>query len=58
MTSDVGIQLHLQKCAWSYVPGLEMFLLKCFYENVAIFSLGKDTGLMPLSLCFLGFSFS
>lgn len=58
MTSDVGMQLQLQKCAWSYVPGLEMFLLMCFYEFVAVFSLGKVIGLMPLSLYFLGFSFS
>lgn len=58
MTSDVEIKLHLQKCAWSYVPDLKMFLLKCFYENVANFVLGKVTELTPLSLYFLGFSFS
>lgn len=58
MTIAVGIQLFLQKYAWSYVPGLEIILLMSFHENVVVSFQGKVTGLMPLSLYFLGFSFS
>lgn len=55
MTSDVGIQLHLQRCAWSYVPGLEMFLLMCFYENVAVFFPRKGYRTDATVSVFLGF---